>query len=51
MEALKIDRTKLYTPTAYAEKVKKSPQLIKYWMKTGKLKTVKIEGANLIYLD
>ena len=49
METLKIDRTKLYTPTAYAKLVSESVQLVKYWMKTNKVKTVKIEGAVLIY--
>ena len=48
MESLKVDRTKLYTPTAYSKIVGESVQLIKYWMKQGKIKTVKIEGATLI---
>ena len=46
---LKIDVTKTYTPTAYAKKVGESVQLVKYWMKVGKVRTVKINGAWLIY--
>ena len=49
METLKIDRTKTYTPTAYAKKVGQSVQLIKYWMKIEKVKTVSINGAVLVY--
>jgi hypothetical protein len=44
METLKVDRTKLYTPTAYARKVGESVQLIKKWMNNDKLKTVEING-------
>jgi hypothetical protein len=49
MEVLKVDRTKLYTPTAYARKVNQSVQLIKKWMKNNKLKTVDINGHTLVY--
>ena len=49
MEALKVDRTKLYTPTAYSKKVNESVQLIKLWMKVGKLDTVEINGHVLVY--
>ena len=49
MNLLKIDATKTYTPTAYANKVGESVQLIKYWMKIGKIKTVNINGATLVY--
>ena len=49
MEVLQVDRTKLYTPTAYANKVEESVQLIKKWMNNGKLKTVKINGHTLVY--
>lgn len=49
METLQVDRTKLYTPTAYALKVGESVQLIKLWMKLDKLKKVKINGHTLVY--
>ena len=49
MNLLKIDTTKTYTPTAYSKKVGESVQLIKYWMKIGKVRTVQINGATLIY--
>lgn len=49
MEVLKVDRTKLYTPTAYSLKVNESVQLIKKWMNSGKLNTVKINGHTLVY--
>lgn len=49
MEVLQVDRTKLYTPTAYAKKVGESVQLIKQWMKLNKVNTVKINGHTLVY--
>ena len=49
MEALKVDRTKLYTPTAYSKKVGESVQTIKYWMKTERVNTVDINGKTLVY--
>ena len=49
MEILQVDRSKLYTPTAYALKVDESVQLIKKWMNAGKLNTVKINGHTLVY--
>lgn len=49
MDTLQVDRTKLYTPTAYALKVDESVQLIKKWMNKGKLETVKINGHTLVY--
>ena len=51
MEVLKVDRTKLYTPTAYARKVDESVQLIKKWMNNGRLETVKINGHTLVYAN
>lgn len=51
MENLKVDRTKLMTKTAYAKKVKVSPAAVDKMVKTGRVKTVKIEGAELIYVD
>ena len=50
MNKRNIDTTKAYTPTAYAKLVGESVQLIKYWMKTEKVKTVKVNGATLIYV-
>ena len=50
MKPLNVDVTKLITPSAYARKYGESPQLVRYWMMTGKLVVIKIEGGNLIYL-
>jgi len=49
MEVLKVDRTKLYTPTAYAKKIGISVQLVKQRMKNSKLNTVQINGHILVY--
>ena len=51
MDTLQVDRTKLYTPTAYARKVDESVQLIKKWMNNGRLETVKINGHTLVYAN
>lgn len=51
METLQVDRSKLYTPTAYARKVGESVQLIKKWMNNGRLSTVKINGHTLVYAN
>jgi len=51
MEALKIDRSKLYTQAKYAEKIKVSRARVNQMVKDGLLKTVKIEGATLVYVD
>lgn len=50
MESLKIDRTKLMTKTAYANKLRVTPAAVDKMVKSGRVKTVKIEGAELIYL-
>jgi len=49
MDALKIDRTKLYTQSAYAKKLLLSPARINQKIKNGDLETVKINGATLVY--
>jgi len=51
MEPLKVDRTKLYTQTEYARRVKLSPQRINQMIKEGLLKIVSINGATLIQVD
>lgn len=51
MEALKIDRTKLMTKTAYAKEIGVSPPAVDKMVKTGRIKTIKINGAELIYKD
>tara|TARA_R110000787_G_scaffold56446_1_gene129725 strand:+ start:906 stop:1061 length:156 start_codon:yes stop_codon:yes gene_type:complete len=50
MEALKLDRTKLITKSAYAKKIGVSPAAIDKQCKKGKLTVIKIEGTELIYL-
>jgi hypothetical protein len=50
MDNLKIDRTKLMTKSAYAKKLCVTPAAIDKMVKAGKVKTVKIEGAELIYI-
>lgn len=51
MESLKVDRSKLMTKTAYANKIKVTPAAVDKMVKTGRVKTVRIEGAVLIYID
>jgi len=51
MENLKIDRTKLMTKSAYAKKLCVTPAAIDKMVKSGRVKTIKIEGAELIYID
>ena len=51
MESLKIDRTKLITQAEYARKIKKTRGWVNQQIKAGALKTVKIEGAVLIYMQ
>jgi len=51
MDNLKIDRTKLMTKSAYAKKLCVTPAAIDKMVKSGRVKTVKIEGAELIYID
>jgi hypothetical protein len=45
---MKVDTKKLYTQSAYGREIGESPQMIKYWVNTKKLKTVEINGAVLI---
>jgi len=49
MEALKLDRSKLITKSAYAKKVGVTPAAIDKQCKTGKLRVIKINGGELIY--
>lgn len=51
MENLKIDRTKLMTKSAYAKKLCVTPAAVDKMVKSGRIKTIKIEGAELIYID
>ena len=51
MESIKIDRTKLYTQTEYAKKVGLTKGRINQKIKAGELKTVKINGATLVYCE
>jgi len=50
METLKVDKTKLMTKSAYAKKLCVTPAAVDKMVKTGRVKTVKIEGAELIYI-
>lgn len=50
MEALKIDRSKLYTQSEYAKKIGVTRGRVNQMVKSGDIKTVKINGATLIYL-
>ena len=49
MKPLKVDRTKLMTQSAYAKKKGISRGRVNQMIKEGKLETVEIEGAILIY--
>ena len=49
MDNLKIDRTKLITPSAYAKKLGVSPAAVSKMMDNGRVKVVEIEGGRLIY--
>ena len=51
MDLLKIDRTKLITQTEYAKLINRDKSTVNYMIKNKKVKTVKIKGATLIYLD
>ena len=48
MEKLKVDRTKLITPSAYAKKHGISPAAVTKKMNTGSVEVVDIEGGRLI---
>jgi hypothetical protein len=49
MEALKIDRTKLFTQADYARKIKKSRAWVNQQVKSGDIKSIEINGAVLVY--
>jgi hypothetical protein len=51
MELLKIDRTKLITQAAYAEKLGLTRGAVNHMVRDKRVKTVEIKGATLIYLD
>jgi len=51
MEALKIDRTKLITPKAYADLKKITPAAVTKMMNTGRVKVIEVKGGRLILLD
>jgi len=48
MDSLKIDRSKLITPSAYAKKHGISPAAVTKKMDTGNVKVVEIKGGRLI---
>lgn len=50
LEPLKVDRTKLYTQQAYASKIGKTRGRVNQMVKANEVKTVKINGAILIYV-
>lgn len=41
-------RRDLYTKTAYAKKMGESIQVVNYWIKTGKIKTLLVNGTTLV---
>lgn len=49
MEALKIDRTKLFTQADYARKIGKSRAWVNQQVKSGDIKSIEINGAVLVY--
>ncbi len=51
MENLKVDRTKLITPSEYARKVGVTPAAVNRMMREGRVKVVEIKGARLILED
>ena len=51
MKTLKIDRTKLITPSAYAKKHGISPAAVSKMMDNGRVNVVVIDGGRLILLD
>ena len=48
MDSLKIDRTKLITPSAYAKKHGITPAAVSKKMDVGNVNVVEIEGGRLI---
>ena len=51
MQPLKIDITKLKTPANYAKIKGMKRELVYYEIKTGKLKSVKIDGVPFVRLS
>lgn len=51
MDTLKVDRTKLYTITEYAKKIKKTPARVSQMVKSEEVKVVRINGAKLVYCE
>jgi len=51
MEKLKIDRTKLITPKAYAQKIGVTPAAVTKMMNEKRVNVVNINGGRLILLD
>ena len=51
MDSLKIDRTKLITPSAYAKKYGVSPAAVTKMMDTDRVKVIDIEGGRVILED
>jgi len=50
MEGLKIDRTKLITPSEYAKMKGVTPAAVTRMMREGRVKVINIKGGKLIYL-
>lgn len=48
MEVLKVDRTKLFTISNYAEKEKVDRKTIYNWIKIKKIKTIEIDGVTFV---
>jgi excisionase family DNA binding protein len=51
METLKVDKTKLITQTEYAKMMGITPPAVSKMIREGRVKFVRIKGANLILLD
>ena len=51
MEALKVDRTKLYTQAEYAKKIGVSRSRVSHMIRDGKLTVVEIKGSKLVIVD
>lgn len=51
MESLKVDRTKLITPSEYAKKVGVTKAAVTKMMDTERVKVIQIKGGRLILED
>lgn len=49
MLTLKVDRTKLVTVSNYAKEQKVERQTVYNWIKSGRIKSVNIDGVAFIY--